>query len=348
MCVLSRLRVGEMSVTVLDQRLRGTKFIELEVKSLINSPESTRMGFWSINPYVGCEFGCSYCYARYAHRYVVDRAHDSGRLDDDEFRDCQEPEGLEAFEHRIFVKARASALVALERDLAKVRKRVAERGTQNIVIGTATDPYQPAERQYRVTRAVLARLAGERGHRIGLITKSPLVIRDRELLCAVARRNHVSVYVSLISTDVRVIKLFEERSPMPHTRLRALARLSAAGIRAGLIVAPILPGITDSVDQIDSLMRAAKDADAQFVYPSALRLYPATRERFLPIVEKHFPELAQRYQIAYRSSRNAPKQYLEAVRRRFHHIASRYGIPDTGGEYEQPIAQRMDEQLRLL
>lgn len=344
---LERQRGGR-ELVVLDERLRGTKFVELEVKSLINTPESTGMGFWSINPYVGCEFGCSYCYARYAHEYVVERAHDRGTLDDEEFQEFRNPRGLEAFEHRVFVKARASVLTALERDLARVRRRAADLGTQNIVIGTATDPYQPAERQYQLTRAVLERLAQERGHRVGIITKSPLVCRDIGLLLAVAGRNHLTVYVSLISTDVKVIKLFEARSPMPHARLRALKRLTAAGIRAGLIVAPILPGITDSVVQIDNLMRAAKEVEAQFVYPSTLRLYPSTREHFLPIVERHFPDLARRYRAAYCNQRNAPKEYVKAVRRRFHRIAGRYGIADTDGGREQPVVERQEEQLMLL
>lgn len=326
------------ALPVLDERRRGTRFVELAVRSLINSPESTGMGFWSLNPYVGCEFGCSYCYARYAHEYVVERARDRGVVSTAEYADLGRPGGLEPFEHRIFVKTRASALAALERDLHRVRRRHVEAGVQNIVIGTATDPYQPAERQYQVTRAVLERLAHERRLRVGLITKSPLVCRDLELLKTVARRNHVSVYVSLISVDVKLIKLFEARSPMPHARLRALAKLTRAGLRAGLIVAPVLPGITDSVEQVTRLMRAAKVAGAKFVYPSPLRLYPSTRARFLPLVEQHFPELTRRYRAAYGRQRDAPAAYRQAVRQRFHEIAQRYGIPDTDGAEEQSVA----------
>lgn len=322
---------------VLDQRRRGTRFIELDARVVINPPESTGMGFWSINPFVGCEFGCSYCYARYAHEYVVERAHDTGAVSDTEFEDLGRPRGLESFEHRIFVKARKAVLAALERDLRRVRRRFVQEGIQNLVIGTATDPYQPAERRYQVTRAVLERLAEERRNRIGIITKSPLVCRDLDLLQRLARRNHVSVYVSLISVSGRVIKTFEARSPMPHARLRALEELTGAGIRAGLIVAPVLPGITDSVQHLDELMRAAKAAGARFVYPVPLRLYPAPRERFLPILERHYPELAARYRAAYGRKRDAPHEYAQALKRRFRLIAARHGILDTDGDDEQPV-----------
>ncbi|UCF42020.1 MAG: radical SAM protein [Gemmatimonadota bacterium] len=335
------------ALPVLDRRRRGTKFVELPPRSVINSPESTRMGFWSLNPYVGCEFGCTYCYARYAHRYVVERAHDDGRITDVEFADLQHPRGLEPFEHRIFVKSRDAVLSALDRDLNRVRRRTTLDGPQSIVVGSGTDPYQPAERQYQVTRTVLARLRGERGFRIGIISKSPLVTRDIDILRDLARRHWLSVYVSLTCVDVRVIKIFEARSPMPHARLRALERLSGAGIRAGLIVAPILPGITDTVPQIDALMRAAKAAGAQFVVPIPLRLYPDVQRRFLPLVERHYPDLASRYRTAYGSTWNAPEEYVTALRQRFHRIASIYGIPESAAEGEEEATHHAARAAQL-
>jgi DNA repair photolyase len=328
-------RSAKPGLPVLDQRLRGTKFVELPTRTVINAPESTGMGFWSINPYVGCEFGCSYCYARYAHRYVVERARDGGRITQAQFADLGAPKHLEPFEHRIFVKTRDSVLAALERDLRRVRRRSAEHGAQNIVIGTATDPYQPAERQYQLTRAILDRLRRERDLTVGIITKSTLVCRDIDLLVALAGHNHVSVYVSLISVDPRITDLFEARSPVPHARLRALRKLTAAGIRTGLIVAPVLPGITDSTEQVDALMHAAHDAGAYFVNPAVLRLYPAVKNRFLPIVERHFPELAERYRKRYGLEWDAPEEYARALKRRFRMIAERYGISDTERAGEQ-------------
>ena len=360
--VLSLVRLGEMRLTdtapllvgrpparvaVLDARRRGTVFVELPARTIVNSPESTGMGFWSINPYVGCEFGCTYCYARYAHRYVVERAWADDRITAQDFADLGSPAGLEPFEHRIFVKARNTVLAALDRDLALVRRRTIRDGMQSLVVGTATDPYQPAERQYQITRAILGRLCDERGLHIGVITKSPLVIRDIDLLGRLADRHLVSIYVSLVSTDPAVIDRFEARSPLPHTRLRALGRLAAAGLRAGLIVAPILPGITDSSEQIRALMRAGKMAGARFVFPSTLRMYSAIRSRFLPVVEQHASHLAARYRAAFRRSGQAPAAYEAALRRRFDRIAAEYGIPCTDGAREQPRAAAPESQLSL-
>ena len=362
MRVLSLVRLGKMRLSgppspaadplpsrlpVLDERRRGTTFVELPVRSVLNTPESTGMGFWSLNPYVGCEFGCTYCYARFTHRYVVERAWADDRIGVQEFGDLNGPAGLEAFEHRIFVKSRAAVLAALDRGLALVRRRAARDGAQNLLLGTATDPYQPAERQYQLTRAVLDRLRRERGLHVGIITKSPLVCRDIDLLRTLARRHRVSVYVSLVSADPEVIQRFEARSPMPHARLRALGRLSAAGLRAGLIVAPILPGITDSNEQIRSLMRAGRMAGAQFVFPSTLRLYPAIRPRFLPVVERYDPRLAARYHAAFRDRAGVPAAYAAALHRRFHRIAAEYGIPQTDGAREQPQSPVPEAQLSL-
>jgi DNA repair photolyase len=339
-------RSGSGGGPVLDERHRGTKFIELAARSVINSPESTGMDFWSLNPYVGCEFGCTYCYARYAHRYVVERARDDGRITAAELPDFQRPDGLEPFEHRIFVKSRSTVLAALDRDLSRLRRRAALDGPQTILIGSATDPYQPAERQYQVTRAVLARLRGERGMRLGIITKSPLVCRDLDLLRDLGRRHWLSVYISLVSVEARVIRLFEARSPMPHTRLRAVQQLVEGGIRAGLIVAPILPGITDTASQVDALMQAAAAAGAKFVTPIPLRLYPDTRRRFLPIVEQHYPELARRYRVAYHDTRNAPQEYTVAAKRRFQRYALKYGISQ-GADEEEESARQAERAAQL-
>src|SRR2546425_3332172 len=171
-----------LSDAVLDERLRGTQYVALEPRRVLNPPAQTGMDFWSLNPYVGCEFGCTYCYARYTHRYVVERAHDAGKLDDAEFRDFRGEHGWEAFERRIFVKEKI--LAALEADLQRYFRSVSPtvRQSDTIVIGTATDPYQPAERRFRLTRQVLERLARCEELSVGLITKSPLVARDIDVL----------------------------------------------------------------------------------------------------------------------------------------------------------------------
>src|SRR5437763_9467193 len=146
-----------MTLPVLDLRARGAVFYEQPVGSLLNPPESTGMGYWSVNPYVGCEFGCTYCYARFAHRYVVDRATLAGKLP--EGRGFLQTDRWKAFEYHIFVKHRESALAALKRDLVRLKKRRAAGEDADLVLGTATDPYQPAERKFLLSRAILDRLA---------------------------------------------------------------------------------------------------------------------------------------------------------------------------------------------
>lgn len=335
---------------LLDERLRGTRFVALEPRSVLNSPEQTGVDFWSLNPYVGCEFGCSYCYARYAHRYVVERAHDQGRLSDAEFRDFRGAHGWEAFERRIFVKERV--LGVLEHDLRRYFRSMEAAGAAGapatpIVIGTATDPYQPAERRFRLTRQILERLARLEGLNIGIITKSPLVARDRDVLRRIQERSDLAVHVSLTALDPRLIRQVEVRSPMPRVRLRALAQLVAAGINAGLIVAPVLPGISDALPQLEDLFRAARAAGAQFVHAGPLRLYPAVRDRFLPVVDAHFPELAERYRRAYARSSGAPRSYASALQRRIQRLQRRFGFPVNEGMRDRYGAERSAPQGRL-
>ena len=339
--------VRPSALPVLDQRLRGTKFVSLSPKSLLNSPQQTGVDFWSLNPYVGCEFGCTYCYARYAHRYVVERAHDAGKLSDDEFREFRGPQGWEAFERRIFVKERT--LGALESDLQRYFRSAGRSHAQPapIVIGTATDPYQPAERHFRITRRILERLACCEGLNLGIITKSPLIARDLDVLRDIQARNDLEVYVSLITVDAPLIRKVEARSPMPAVRLRALKRLTDGRINAGLIVAPVLPGITDDVPQLEALFRAAREAGARFVHAGPLRLYPAVRDRYLPVLEKHFPHLAGRYRRAYARQSSAPREYAAALARRIKQLQRRFGFPANDGMRDRYARQRPPTQGAL-
>ncbi len=322
MHLLPLLRLGEVRVSlpVLERRSGGTQFVEQRARTIMNPPEATGMHFWSLNPYVGCEFGCSYCYARLAHRYVVERARDSGQ------RLLEQEWGWEAFERVIFVKRRADVLAALDRDLPRIRRRN-EGLRQTIAIGTATDPYQPAERKFAITRAVLVRLTSERGLRVGLVTKSPLVCRDIDLLRDLQRQHHLTVHVSLITTDKRIVRAFEARTPLPHARFRALNKLVASQINAGLIVAPVLPGLTDSKVALRRLFRAAATAGARFVHASPLRVSGAVRGPFFPVLERHFPDLAARYRQAYAQASEAPEDYRNALQERVQDIARQVGLP---------------------
>jgi DNA repair photolyase len=345
---LPGLRLGEvrlMALPVLYQQRRGTSFLDQPARTILNPPESTGIGVWSLNPYVGCEFGCSYCYARYAHRYVLERARDQGRLTNEEMGRLRGPKGYEGFEHQIFVKQRASVLNALDRDLPRVLSRYRRGQRDPVLIGTATDPYQPAERRFGITRAVLEHLTQTPPLHLGIITKSPLVARDADLLRQLSRRHRVTVHVSLISTSRRLIRCFETRSPMPQARLRALERLVDAGVHAGVLVAPILPGITDRESHLRRLLSAAASRGARFAHPSPLRLYRAVRPIFLPVLERQFPGLVRRYETAYAGAEHAPRAYAQALQARFRKLRHEVGLPEDD-RWGQP-APRDIEQLPL-
>jgi DNA repair photolyase len=287
--------------------------VHLPIRSILNSPQQTGMGFWSLNPYVGCEFGCTYCFARFAHRYVVER----GGSDPAVWAE-------DAFERQVFVKSEAPDVLALTLKPSRL-------GNAGIAIGTATDPYQPAERRFLLTRRILERLAQFHGLTISLVTKSPLVARDLDVLTRLAERGRVTVYLSLIGVDVPLIRKIEARSPMPQVRLKALEKLVRGGLHAGVMLAPVLPGITDGVPQLLALMRAAKTAGAAFVHASPLRLYPAVRSTFLPAVARHYPALLERYERSFDVHGRVTEIYERALERRVERLKRRTGF----GEHER-------------
>ena len=334
--LLPGLRLGQvrLMLTVLDRRARGTEFVSLPIKSLLNSPQQTGMNFWSVNPYVGCEFGCTYCYARFAHQYVAER---SGL-----------PRGawsLEDFERRIFVKAGAADVVALTLRPGRLKGHA-------IAIGTATDPYQPAERQFHITRQILERLAQFHGLKIGIVTKSPLVARDVDVLTRLAERSDVTIHLSLITVDAPLLRRLEVRSPAPGARLRALEKLARAGLSAGVMIAPVLPGITDDVPHLEALIRAAKNAGARFVGTTPLRMYAHTRRRFLPLVAAEFPRLLAKYQRAFAESGTMSPVYVSALKRRVTKLRREIGVPSsptTAGRQDGTTAREQEsEQQELL
>jgi DNA repair photolyase len=320
---------------------KDIRYFATTPKSVLNGPGTTGMGWWSINPYVGCAFGCAYCYARYAHRYVGERlaAHPFD-VNGEPHSETEELPPWLAFERRIFVKRDAGALVrrALERPA-----RLAGVQRDGVVIGTATDPYQPAERRFRLTRGVLEALAEHSGLKVTIITKSPLVTRDIDLLTRIAARSRISVHVSLITVDRELARRLEPRAPTPEARLRGIARLRAAGIEVGVNVMPVLPGITDAPDMIDALVRAVAAADATYLGACALRLRPTARERYIPFIEAEFPALASRYRGAYARGHQVNERYRHGLRERFAEVCAKYGVAfgryyettDDGGENDK-------------
>jgi DNA repair photolyase len=294
---------------------------------VLNSPDSTGMPFWSINPYIGCAFGCTYCYARYAHRFTVARGADDAAV----AGDLEELPPWLAFERRIFVKRNAAQV--LRRTLqGRHKSSGAVQRAEPIVLGTATDPYQPAERHFRITRELLEVLAEARRLRLVIITKSPLITRDIPLLVRIAQRSRLTIHLSLITLDRELARRVEPRAPTPEARLRALRRLAAAGLDVGVNIMPVLPGITDRPDALAALVRAVADAGASHINACALRLRTTSRRRYLPWLDTEFPELTARYQRAYGQGHQITDRYREGLRQFLktacRKAGIRYGSPE--------------------
>ena len=273
------------------------EYRELPCKSALNRVSG--MPFrWSLNPYRGCLHGCHYCYARATHPYLGLNA------DED-------------FETKIVVKTNMPEV--LSKQLSKsswTRERVA--------IGTATDAYQPCEGRYRLTRRCLEAL---RDHQtpVSVVTKSTLVLRDLDLLTELAEGPGATVYFTITSLDPELWRLIEPGTPPPLQRLRVLRQLSEAGIRTGVFLAPILPGITDSAESIEAVARAAKDHGAASFGSAVLRLAPLVREHYFGFVATTFPELLARYERAYVGT-NISSDYQAAIERRLARIRERHGF----------------------
>src|SRR6266481_6561960 len=242
---------------------RGIEFVEMPVRQILNRCTSPRMPFrWTINPYRGCEFGCVYCYARYTHDFL-------------ELKDPMD------FERKIFVKRMAAEV--LSRTLSRTPL-----GSDPIAIGTATDPYQPAERKFGLTRSMLEVFAQLGGLDLSITTKSGLITRDLDLLKAINSRSRLSVNFSLITLNRKLQRILEPRAPRPSLRLRALKELREAGIRCHLLMMPMIPGLTDNAAGIEAVIRAARDAGASGLWWRSLFLKPAAARRFIPFIRENF------------------------------------------------------------
>jgi DNA repair photolyase len=197
---------------------------------------------------------------------------------------------------------------------------------EGIGIGTATDPYQPAERLFRVTRGILEVLGEERGLSIWITTKSPLITRDVDLLAQIATRSTLSVHVSLITLDRELARRIEPRAPTPESRVRAIARLAEAGIATGVNLMPVLPGLTDQPAMLDALVQRVAGAGADHVNTCALRLQSSARRRYLPFIEQEFPHLSARYRAAYARGYQVSDRYREGLRRFLKNRCREHGI----------------------
>jgi DNA repair photolyase len=280
----------------------NVEYFTLPAKSLLNRCVSRRaLPFtWTINPYRGCEFGCQYCYARYTHEFM-------------EMRDGAE------FEQKIYVKQHTADL--LRRELRRVKPG------ESIALGTATDPYQPAERRYEVTRGILEEFTRHRGFELGIVTKSNLLVRDLDLLRAVAQNNTLSIHVTVTTLNVDLARILEPRAPRPDLRIEAVRELSAAGLTVGVSCSPVLPGITDSPADLEAVVRAAAAAGARHIFAGTLFLKPCSAAVFLPFLEQHFPQLVENYRQRYQDRSFLPPSYGKRIAELITRFRQKYGIP---------------------
>jgi DNA repair photolyase len=306
---------------------RDIRYFATRARGVLNDPGTTGFdGFWSINPYVGCAFGCAYCYARYAHRYALERALAADPQHADLQRITRELPPWLAFERAIVVKRNAPDVLARTLRSGPDRYRDLAQGHQ-IVIGTATDPYQPAERRFRITRGILEVLAQHLDLRVVIITKSPLVTRDVDLLTRLARHSSVQVHVSLITVDRELARRLEPRAPTPEARLRAVSRLHAAGVYVRVNAMPVLPGITDGPQQLEALVQRVADAGADSLVAGSLSLHSTARQRYLPFIAQEFPALLPRYRATFRSAHTPGQRYRDGLKARVRELCARYGVP---------------------
>ncbi|HEX6501818.1 MAG TPA: radical SAM protein [Terriglobales bacterium] len=298
------------------------EYFTLPVRSLLNRCTSARMPFtWTINPYRGCEFACKYCYARYTHEFM-------------EMRD-----GVD-FERKIYAKQHAADL--LRQELRQVKNG------EEIALGTATDPYQPAERRYEITRAILEELARHRGYEIGIVTKSTLVLRDVDVLQAVGKQNTLYVNITITTLKSELARLLEPRAPRPDLRMEAVHKLNEAGVAAGVICAPVLPGITDAARDLEALVRATAEAGGKYIFANPLFLKPCSAAVFLPFLEKEFPQLAENYRRRFERNAFLPNAYRKRISELMATLRRKYGIVNAYERYAErnhPILQ--EQQLSL-
>ena len=260
------------------------------------------MGFeWSLNPYTGCAHRCAFCYVR-AFELRADR-----------------PSG-EAYGASVRVKVNVAEV--LREELARPSWRRA-----HVAVGAATDPYQPVEGRYRLTRACIVEFSRARNP-FGIITRGPMIVRDLDVLQEAARRAAVSVHVSVATLDDAVWRATEPGTAHPRQRLRAVRMLVEAGIDAGVGIAPVLPGISSRPDQLEAVVRSARDAGATRVWASLLHLRPGVREHFFAVLERHWPEERARYARLYAASPYLRRQDTEQVLAEVARLRQNTGVAD--------------------
>ena len=294
----------------------GVRYTELTPRHLLNHCDTERMpDCWTINPYRGCSFGCRYCYARYTH----------------EFLGLSDP--LD-FERNIFVKIGAGSVLAAEASQRKLQGRP-------IAIGTVTDPYQPAEAKYELTRDILEVLARFRGLEIGIVTKSALIVRDLDLLVRISERSRLAISVSLITPYRTLARKLDPGAPTPERRLKTVQTLAQAGLQVGINAVPILPEINDRPRDLELLFKRARAYAAGWISVGPLFLASGSRRRFLDWLSEVMPEKLPAYRRLFRRGMDVDQRWAKELRRRVASLRRRTGLPDRN------YRERRGEQLAL-
>jgi DNA repair photolyase len=296
------------------------QYLEDTCKTALNRvPDASPLPFrWTVNPYRGCTHSCHYCFARAFHTYL-----DLGVGDD--------------FSSKIVVKTNVAGV--LRRELASSRWE-----GETVAMGTATDPYQHCEGRYRLTRGIVEALA-DFANPLSILTKSTLVVRDLDVYQRLNEVAPLTVSMSVGTLDEEVRRVVEPGTPPGRKRLDILARFAEAGIRTGVLVAPVLPGLTDDEEHLDEVLLACAEAGVSWASAIVLHVRPAIRDHFMPWVKQAYPWLYPRYVELYGRRAYAPRAYQEQVGERFARLRLRHGLAPSGGG--RPLPTRRQDQLAL-
>ncbi|PYR26469.1 MAG: radical SAM protein [Acidobacteria bacterium] len=307
---------GSDALTEAERRADRARYQEVACRSALNPVKGMPFD-WTLNPYRGCTHGCHYCYARRYHAQFELNA-------DDEFASV------------ILVKK--NFVDVLTRELA----RPSWKG-EYVAVGTATDCYQPIEGHYKLTRGAIAALLRARNP-IGIVTKGPMVVRDRDLLVELSKVATATVYVSVPTVDEHAWELLEPGTAHPLQRLRAVRELVDAGINAGVLMNPIVPGFSSSRAKLERTVKAIADHGARFVGCNVMFLEDGTRAHFMRFLETEFPSWVPRYERLY-EKKYAPQDYRKQVQGMIRLLQERYGLPPRGEPHEKPDVRSEPEQV---
>lgn len=302
-----------METTFPTSARRRTHYHETIAKTIVNPVKGMAFS-WSMSPYRGCVHACTYCYARASHAFL---GYDTG----------------EDFEREIVVKVNAAEL--LQHEIRHPRLR-----HQTMIMGTISDPYQPAEHHYRLTRKIL-HILDSVANPTQITTKSTTVTQDTELLAGMASRAGCAVNFTVTTLDDDLARMLEPRAPSPMQRLRAMAQLAEAGIPTGIFAAPILPGLTDADDDLERLVAAVADQGGHYVMASAMRIGEGFAKPFLDAARRDFPHLVARYErqarVGFRGG--VSRQEADDIRGRMDGLLARYRLSNGPPSFPAPILE---------